>query len=101
MSLVQLKNLDTDRYNTDELVALSAEGKALQAEYNTLGVDEPEWLGAAVRSLAREVRTKQADAIEKRLRQAKARVQALKPASERRAEYEEEIKRLQELQKSV
>lgn len=95
MSINQLKTLDTDRYDLDELVALSAEGKALQAEYAALGVDEPEWLGTAVRSLIRDVRTRQADAIEKRLRQAKARVQALKPASERRAELEAEIQKLQ------
>lgn len=96
MSISQLKNLDTDRYDLDDLVALSAEGKALQAEYSALGVDEPEWLGSAVRSLTRDIRTRQADAIEKRLRQAKARVQALKPASERRAELEAEIAKLQD-----
>ena len=96
MSISQLKTLDTDRYDLDELVALSAEGKSLQTEYRGLGVDEPEWLGSAVRSLARDIRVRQADAIEKRLRQAKARVQALKPASERRAELEKEIAELQE-----
>lgn len=96
MSISQLKSLDTDRYDLDELVALSAEGKALSAEYAALGADEPEWLGSAVRSLARDIRTRQADAIEKRLRQAKARVQALKPASERRAELEAEIAKLQD-----
>jgi len=95
MSINQLKSLNTDKYDLDELVALSAEGKALQAEYSALGADEPEWLGTAVRSLARDIRVRQADAIEKRLRQAKARVQALKPASERRAELEAEIASLQ------
>ena len=95
MSISQLKQLDCDRYDIDELVALSAEGKALQAEYASLGVDEPEWLGAAVRSLSRDVRTRQADAVEKRLRQAKARLQALKPQAERRAELEAEIAALQ------
>jgi hypothetical protein len=91
MSINQLKSLNTDKYDLDELVALSAEGKALQAEYAVLGADEPEWLGAAVRALARDIRVRQADAIEKRLRQARARVEALKPASERRAALEAQI----------
>lgn len=91
MSINQLKQLDTDRYDLDELVALSAEGKAIQAEFASLGADEPEWLGAAVRALARDIRVRQADAIEKRLRQARARVEALKPASERRAALEAQI----------
>jgi hypothetical protein len=95
MSLNQLKQFDADRYDLDELVCLSAEGNLLQAQYKTLGVDEPEWLGNTVRSLANNIRLRQADAIEKRLRQAKARVQALKPASERRAELEAEIAKLQ------
>lgn len=99
MSLSQLKNLETKRFDLDELIALSAEGKALLAEFKALGVDEPEWLVVAVKSITLDVRARQADAIEKKLRQAKARIQALKPASERRAELEELVKQLEAAQK--
>lgn len=99
MSLSQLKNLETKRFDLDELIALSAEGKALQAEFVALGVDVPEWLVVAVKSIGLDIRARLADSIEKRLRQAKARIQALKPASERRAELEELVKQLEAAQK--
>ena len=98
MSLNQLRNLVPDKHDLEDLVALSAEAKAILAEFTALGVDEPEWLGPAVRALSREIRVRQADSIEKRLRQAKARIQALKPASERRAELEELVKQLESAQ---
>jgi hypothetical protein len=94
MSLSQLKNFDADRFDIDELVALSAEGKALQAEYKALDVEVPEWLDSTVTSIGRVINLRLDESLQKRLRQAEARIQALKPASERRAELESEVAKL-------
>lgn len=45
----------------------------------------------------REIKTRTADALEKRLKEAKARFESLKPASERRDEAAAEIKKLEEM----
>ncbi len=93
----ELKNFTADRLDLDELVALSAFGRAFQAELVQLNAEEPEWLGPQLRSLRSEIRTRQQDRIEKLLRQKKSRLESLKPAAEKRAEIEAEIKRLESL----
>lgn len=96
----QLKNLDIDRMDLDEAVALLAFGKAVRAEYDSVQVEVPEWVDARIRELKREIHARQADSRDKRLRELKARREALKPAEERRSEIDAEIKRLEELQVS-
>lgn len=97
MTVQALKNLNADRLDLDELVGLSAFGRNFQAEFTQLNVEEPEWLGPALRELRREITTRNQDSVDKRLRQLRARQQALKPAAERRTEIEAEIARLEAL----
>jgi hypothetical protein len=92
--LNQLKTFDADRFDLDELVALSAEGKALKAEFVAQGVEVPEWLDSAVTTIATAIGLRDADSKRKKLRQVEARIAALKPASERRAEAEAEADKL-------
>ena len=91
-TLNQLKNFDADSYDLDALIALSADGKALRNEFTALGVDVPEWLESTIRLISKTVDLRQADALEKRARTIRARIQALKPASERRLELDAELK---------
>jgi hypothetical protein len=95
MSLNQLKNFRTDQYDLDDLVVLSAEGKAYQAEYKAQGVDVPEWLESNVRLIGREIGLKIADAKDKKIRQLRARINSLKTASERRADLQKELETLE------
>jgi Tfp pilus assembly protein PilN len=49
-----------------------------------------------MRSLSREIRSRQSDFLEKRLVEAKARLETLKPVDQKRSELEAEIKSLEE-----
>jgi hypothetical protein len=91
----ELKNFNADRLDLDELVALSAFGRVFQAEVVALGVEEPDWLAGSLRLLRKEVSIRQQDRLEKLLYQKKSRLQSLKPAVEKRAEIEAEIKFLE------
>jgi hypothetical protein len=95
MSLInQLKALDTTRPDLDELVSLSAQAKVLRAEYESENVDVPEWLDNANREIKREIRNRAADSIEKRKKELQNRLDALKTPTERRAELQAELDRL-------
>lgn len=93
--LDRLRSFDIDRMDLEEAIALSAFGRAMRAEYEVLQADAPEWLDNRLRELRREIRTRQQDSLEKRIREAKARLQALKPAEQRRAELAAEIEKLE------
>jgi DNA repair exonuclease SbcCD ATPase subunit len=93
--LDELKNLDTDRMSLEDAVELSAYGRMVEAEFITLGVGAPEWLPIRLKELRREIRTRRQDLLDKRLREAKNRLQALKPTEERRAETQAAIDRME------
>lgn len=99
--LNQLKSLDTERINLEELVALSAFAKGLRAEFDHVNAEVPEWLDQRARELAREIRSRLADSVDKKLREAKARLEALKPADQKRAELKREILALEKKAKVV
>lgn len=92
-----LKDLDKDRLDLEELVTFSNLARTLRIEYEALGVEVPEWLDNRTRELRREVKTRQADAIEKRIREAKSRLSALATPDEKRAALKAEIDRLEAL----
>ncbi len=95
--LEQLKNLDLDRIGIEDAVELSSQGRQIQTEFEALNVEQPAWLATRLRELRREIRVQQQDRIEKQLREAKARLEVLKPAEQKRTEVEAEIARLQAL----
>jgi len=84
------------RFETEELVELSAFGRLLEAEFKQLGVETPEWLGNQLKAVTREIKTRNADAIANKIRSAKARLAALATPDERRAALNDEIKKLEE-----
>lgn len=93
-NLEQLKNLDLARPSTEELVVFSAMATLLHAEYDRLGVDVPEWLDTRVRELKREIRSRQSDATEKRIRELRLSLDRLKTPDEKRAQISAELARL-------
>lgn len=95
--LERLKNLNIDGMDIDEAVALSAFARGMKAEYDTLALETPEWLDTRIREVRREIKSRTQDLLERRLREAKARREALKPATERRQEVDDEIARLEKL----
>ena len=89
--LEKLKNLDVDRPDLEELIYLSAQARALRAEFEAESVEVPEWLDNSARALKREVRTRLANSVDKRVREIKSRLDALKTPSEKKAELEAEL----------
>jgi len=93
--LDRLKNLDVQRPDVEELVFLSMLATAYHAEFDRLSVEVPEWLDSRSRELKREIRTRQQDNVDKRVREIKSRLDALKTPSEKREELQAELAKLQ------
>lgn len=95
--LETLKNLNIDRLDLDEAIALSRFARSLRAEYEELGLEIPEWLDSRTRELRREIKARNQDYLEKRLKEAKDRYNRLKPAEEQRDEARAEVERLEKM----
>jgi hypothetical protein len=93
--LSDLKNFNADRMDIPELVALSSFARALQAEFQSLGVEIPEWVDENSKSLAREIKSRNADRIASKLKAAKARLETLKTPDEKRTALAAEIAELE------
>ena len=94
--LNEFKSFNVDRTIDEELVALAAFGRTLRAEYESSNIEVPIWVNDNLRTLRREIASRNADSLEKALREKKARLEALKPAEQRRQELQAEIDALQE-----
>lgn len=90
----RLKNLDIERLDVDEMIAMSAFAKQLSAEYEALALDKPDWLGVKSTELKREINARLGDLRDKRIREIKARLNTLKSAEEKRADLQKELERL-------
>lgn len=89
------RGFTAEQLDVDELVALHAFGKQLRAEFESLGVDEPEYVDVQLKSIRREINTRNADRVELRIREVKSRLDALKSPDVRRQELEAELAKLQ------
>ncbi len=92
--LEQLRNFDSDRANPDEMVALHAFARVLEAEYQSLGLHAPEWVAEKKTEVKRELDSRLADMKAKRVREIKQQLATLKTAAEKRADLEAELQRL-------
>jgi DNA repair ATPase RecN len=95
MSMAAFKNFSADRMDLDELVALSAFGKSLRAEYEALQLEEPEFVAVQINTLKREIRSRVADKLEARKRELANRIDSLKTPKEKKAELEAELAKLE------
>jgi hypothetical protein len=93
--LERLKNLDLERMDVDEMVAMSAFAKSLASEYSALALDQPEWLDTKSTELKREIGTRLADLRDKRIRELKARLNTLKSTEEKKSDLTAELARLE------
>ena len=93
--LSQFKNFDANRLDLDELIALAAYGRQLREEYEAQSLDEPEFIDIQLKSLRREIHSRNADKLEKTLREKRSRLEALKSPTEKRAEIKREITTLE------
>jgi hypothetical protein len=93
--LSELKNFDARRMNLEELVTLATFGRALQAEFEALSVESPEWVGEQVKSIRKEIKSRNADSLAAKLRGAKAQLETLKTPGEKRRALETLIEKLE------
>lgn len=93
--LEQLKALNCDRADTDELISLSAMARVLTAEFTILSIPLPEWLQDATRTVRSEITLRQRDAREKRLKDIRRQQEGLKTTEEKRASLAQEAAELE------
>lgn len=89
-----LKNFDAKRADLAELVELSAYGRALLAEFEALSVEAPDWATENLAAVRREVKSRNADRLNAKLKAAQARLETLKSPDEKRKSVEDEIAKL-------
>jgi hypothetical protein len=95
--LTQLRNFasGSDGFEMDQLLALSAFGKGLRAEYDEAVLPIPDWLEESLKAVRTEILSRRRDSLEKALKSAQSRLEALKSADERRADLKSEIEKIQ------
>lgn len=94
--LAQLQNFTVDGLDLMELLALSAFGKMLRAEYQNRTLPAPEWLNDQLASLDREIVNRRKDELERRLKEIKAQETTLETAAEKRERLANERKQIEE-----
>jgi hypothetical protein len=93
--LKELRGLDIERTDLDEMVALSAFGRDMKAEYERLIIPIPEWLEDRLVELDRETRLRRTDALEKKLKELRARKETLKTAEQKRQDVDTEMAKIE------
>ena len=94
--LQQLRNFDVDRMDLDDLIGLVAYAKLMRAEYEKMGLEEPDWVNDKIKTLTREIKAKTAEKLASRAREINSRLEALKTPTQRKSELQKELKRIQE-----
>lgn len=95
--LEKLKQLNCDRLDLDEAVALHCLASQMESAFASFGVTAPRWLGDSQRALDADIRRRVHDDLRLRLDRAKARREALKTADQKRADAEAEVAGLEAL----
>ena len=96
MSLQLLKNLNTDKMiEVEELMVLSAFARSLETEYLETGNSIPEWLDRSANSLREEIARRTRAARMAKLRDIENQLEAMKPATEKRADLQAQAVALQ------
>lgn len=90
----ELKNLEVTGPTLDELIVLSAQARAIAAEYEQAKVGVPIWLNDARAQLSVEIVNRGRDNLRKQIREAEFALDRLKTPTEKRAETEAQLAEL-------
>jgi hypothetical protein len=93
--LQQLRRLNTENSNLDELIALEVFAVQLQAGYQKHQVPSPDWLEQALKTLELEIVSKTRAALELKLREARANQANLRTREERRQLVDQQVEELE------
>lgn len=91
----QLKGLDVNREQLDDLILLNEQGNLLRNGYERAQIDIPDWLSGALDTLQVEIGRQTRDRLELRLKELDQAANTLKTAAERRVEIAEERAKLE------
>jgi hypothetical protein len=94
--LDQFKSYTKDRLDVEQLVTLSAFGKALKAEFEAQRVEVPEYVTDQLKSIGREIQARVADGREALRKKLRAQLDTLKTTSERREDLQKQLAALEE-----
>jgi hypothetical protein len=92
--ITQLRSFNTERMDLDEMIALSAFGHSLRAEYEKLQLDAPDWVERQLRTLKLEIKVRVQDQLEKRRKEIESKLNQLKTPSERKTELNKELRQV-------
>lgn len=92
--LNSFKSFQLDRMGLDEMVAHSAFGKMLRAEYEKHNLEEPEFVDLKLKALHRAITTANAEKLEARRSEIHSRLDSLKTPTQRKSELEKELSTL-------
>ena len=94
--LNDLKEVTTSGKSMDELIVLATQAQAIRATYEQSGVEVPEWLDEASRTLRARVTELNRDILEARLRELEQADSALMSRDEKRTANATKIARLRQ-----
>lgn len=94
--LEKLKNLNLDRMDLDEAVALVALGRMTQSGYKQFDVTPPHWLNDAIDMVEAEVLRRRREMLAARKKEIAAQLTALESPTERRRKLEAEQARIEQ-----
>lgn len=90
------ENTNAENFSTvEELMLAEDQLKTLDARYQELKLQTPEWITDKLAEVNHEITSRVRSELMKNLRAAKARRSALRTADEKRADLDEEIKELE------
>lgn len=87
--------LNLDSIDMDEAIEALAISKVFKVEYETNQLPIPDWLAVRVEELTREVKSRHRDYLERALKNARARAEALKSREQKVTDVQSEIAELE------
>lgn len=94
--LDKIKNLNIERLDIEEGMALAAFGRIVENEYALLSNEAPDWLTDNLKVLRKEIRQRLQDTLESRLVEITSRLDSLSTVEEKREKLKAEAARLKE-----
>jgi len=96
MSLLnRLRSLKVETLQPEDAIELLVTAKAVKAEFDARQMEVPDFIEQGIVQLNREISSRNADNLERRLAELKARRLSLTPRAERLKEIDEELAALQ------
>lgn len=94
-ALMIIQNTDIEPLEIEELILAKAQLKTIDDEYQSMKLDPPEWVLERLHDVSHEISQRVQSQLKARLRNAKARREALRTNVEKRKDLDAEIKELE------